>query len=517
MNNFDQFKKYKWQELAKDYNSPLFRNYIWTAHPFRYPKLFGISRPVIGIVSERNRITYISDLTTWKKAHEDLVVKVKKDLMYIDRLIEKTNRLGERMNVWSERELYNKDLSKLSNVQLFKLYEKTSEWLAILYAHGVLLPLIDFGEHLFVEDNLKRILSEHVSGEEYSEYYRVFTEPSYDSFAQDQEIALTKLWKGFYKDKKCREAVANKSFEEVAEKFPAFHTKLLRHAEKWGWVYYVYAGPVFGAEQFFGFIKSSLDKGIAPDRFLNDLKERRLRNKKAKTLFIKTFKPDTFSKTLLALAGKLVWAKPRRKDFQSKTYFHSEKLMQEIGRRIGGFSVAEVRSVPPAFLREVLVENSQIEKRIAVSAFDMHVCLPCDDGRVEVFTGKDAVTFKDLYLQKEKEIITVGINEIKGSPACRGKAQGIVKIINVPDDMEKMNQGDVLVSTATTPSIVPAMKKAAAIISDEGGLTCHAAIVSRELGTPCVVGTKIATKVLKDGDMVEVDAEKGVVTIIKRG
>ena len=113
-----------------------------------------------------------------------------------------------------------------------------------------------------------------------------------------------------------------------------------------------------------------------------------------------------------------------------------------------------------------MVENSQIEKRIAVSAFDMHVCLPCDDGRVEVFTGKDAVTFKDLYLQKEKEIITVGINEIKGSPACRGKAQGIVKIINVPDDMEKMNQGDVLVSTATTPSIVPAMKKAAAIISD---------------------------------------------------
>ena len=111
----------------------------------------------------------------------------------------------------------------------------------------------------------------------------------------------------------------------------------------------------------------------------------------------------------------------------------------------------------------------------------------------------------------------MGINEIKGSPACRGKAQGIVKIINVPDDMEKMNQGDVLVSTATTPSIVPAMKKAAAIISDEGGLTCHAAIVSRELGTPCVVGTKIATKVLKDGDMVEVDAEKGVVTIIKRG
>jgi len=60
------------------------------------------------------------------------------------------------------------------------------------------------------------------------------------------------------------------------------------------------------------------------------------------------------------------------------------------------------------------------------------------------------------------------------------------------------------------------MKEAGAIITDEGGITCHAAIVSRELGIPCIIGTKIATKVLKDGDIVEVDAGKGVVKIIKR-
>lgn len=74
-----------------------------------------------------------------------------------------------------------------------------------------------------------------------------------------------------------------------------------------------------------------------------------------------------------------------------------------------------------------------------------------------------------------------------------------------------MKDGDVLISTATTPSIVSAMKKAAAIVTDEGGLTCHAAIVSRELKIPCIIGTKIATKVFKDGDRVEVDATKGIV------
>ena len=79
--------------------------------------------------------------------------------------------------------------------------------------------------------------------------------------------------------------------------------------------------------------------------------------------------------------------------------------------------------------------------------------------------------------------------------------------------MQKMNEGDILVSVATTPSIVPAMKKAAAFITDEGSLTCHAAIVSREMNKPCVVGVKIATKVLKDGDRVTINAKKGIIKI----
>ncbi|NCF75260.1 MAG: hypothetical protein GWO87_02115 [Xanthomonadaceae bacterium] len=68
----------------------------------------------------------------------------------------------------------------------------------------------------------------------------------------------------------------------------------------------------------------------------------------------------------------------------------------------------------------------------------------------------------------------------------------------------------------TSPDYIAGIKKASVIITDEGGLTCHAAIVSRELNKTCVIGTKIATKVLKDGDLIEVDANKGVVKILKR-
>jgi len=106
-------------------------------------------------------------------------------------------------------------------------------------------------------------------------------------------------------------------------------------------------------------------------------------------------------------------------------------------------------------------------------------------------------------------------NELKGITACTGKARGRVKIINNSQDLGKIQEGDIFVARYTFPSFTPYMSKAAAIITDEGGLTSHAAIVSRELKKPCIVGVKLATKVLKDGDVVEVNATKGTVRIIK--
>lgn len=106
------------------------------------------------------------------------------------------------------------------------------------------------------------------------------------------------------------------------------------------------------------------------------------------------------------------------------------------------------------------------------------------------------------------------IHELTGRIACHGQATGRVRVILLKKDVGLLEDGEILVSTMTTPDFVPAIKKCSAIITDEGGITCHAAIVSRELGKPCIIGTKIATKVLKDGDVVEVDAEKGVVRII---
>jgi phosphohistidine swiveling domain-containing protein len=105
---------------------------------------------------------------------------------------------------------------------------------------------------------------------------------------------------------------------------------------------------------------------------------------------------------------------------------------------------------------------------------------------------------------------------IKGSIAYPGRVRGIVKIFKTRIHIPEVKVGDILVSPMTTPDFLSAMKIASAFVTDEGGVTCHAAIIARELRKPCIVGTRIATQVFKDGDLIEVDADKGVVTILKR-
>ena len=104
-----------------------------------------------------------------------------------------------------------------------------------------------------------------------------------------------------------------------------------------------------------------------------------------------------------------------------------------------------------------------------------------------------------------------GGNEHKGVCASPGKVKGKIRIVPSPQDNHKVQQGDILVTYATTTDYLPAMKRAAAIITEIGGLTCHAAVVSREFGLPCIVALTNAMKNFKDGELVEVDADEGTV------
>lgn len=133
------------------------------------------------------------------------------------------------------------------------------------------------------------------------------------------------------------------------------------------------------------------------------------------------------------------------------------------------------------------------------------------DNKESIFTDKKVLD----YIEKTFYSISAEVKEIKGYPAFKGKVTGLVQ--NIAQGSRTSPSIDfILVAPMTHPNEMPLIKKCKAIVTDEGGVLCHAAIIARELKKPCIIGTKIATKILKDGDLVEVDAEKGMVKIIKR-
>lgn len=138
--------------------------------------------------------------------------------------------------------------------------------------------------------------------------------------------------------------------------------------------------------------------------------------------------------------------------------------------------------------------------------------------RLVYLFGREAQDYFSALHQKKKKKKN---EDLKGLVASKGMVRGKVKIINVEDlkqlekDIAEFEKGEILVTTMTSPSMMPLAKKAAAIVTNEGGICSHAAIISRELRIPCIVGTHDATRVLKTGDTVEVDALTGRVRKVK--
>lgn len=189
----------------------------------------------------------------------------------------------------------------------------------------------------------------------------------------------------------------------------------------------------------------------------------------------------------------------------------------------GGTTTVNVKDIlgPGAISQPCLSEDevkkiASMGKRIEnVYGFpqDIEWAIDRDTGELYILQSRPVTTFKP---QKSEEPIQFDIKTepevlAKGLAASPGIAVGKVKKIQSIDEIGKIQEGDILVTAMTNPDMVPAMKKAVAVVTDEGGRTCHAAIVSREFGIPCIVGTQNATEVLDDGMTVTVDATRGVV------
>lgn len=176
--------------------------------------------------------------------------------------------------------------------------------------------------------------------------------------------------------------------------------------------------------------------------------------------------------------------------------------------------------VPPEKREAVVLTDGEIlELAKYAEILEKHYGIPQDiewgveKGKVYILQSRPITTIqnKGKAAKAEEEQAGTGKVLLNGLGASPGVATGVVRIVSSGKDLDKVKQGDIMVTVMTMPDMVPGMRRAGAIVTDEGGMACHAAIVSRELGCPAVVGTKKATKVLSEGMIVTVDGSKGIV------
>lgn len=188
---------------------------------------------------------------------------------------------------------------------------------------------------------------------------------------------------------------------------------------------------------------------------------------------------------------------------------YNDLLLEELSKRLK----IEIELLRYLFPTEI---SSEINREKLIERRNGCLILHTKDG-ANIITGeKYNLLWKNLSLASDASNNGGQIKEIHGMSASTGKVSGVVKVCRSLDELGKVEEGDILVTSMTRPEYLTAMRRAAAFITDEGGVTCHAAIVAREMGKPCIIGTKIATRVLKDGMTVEVDASRGVVKILKK-
>lgn len=433
-------------------------------------------------IGEENFKKFILVDNEFKKNYDEWQKIIKELLKY---LTANSKIKIEKMNADELRDIFNK---------FFSIYQK-------FWVVGLLPELSNWGG----EQMLRRELSRKIKNEkEFSFVLERLSAPEDYSFYQEEELDLLKL----------------KKFENDAQKLDKM---LKEHQQKFFWLLNSYHHSQILSVEHFKKELNALSAKEASDKLrkIESLKKNILLEKKK--LFAKYRLSEDVEKIAHRLAFCIWWQDNRKKRIFIANHFIDELLEQ----------ISEIYYIPFDELHyymfedilELLNHNKQVNDAEIKKRKDYYMRNYYNEGNTnKFFSGKEAETIIKPFVEvkvdkniKEFKGITVSIGKHKGDVKGedKGAVKGIVKIVKSGKEISKVNKGDVLVAPMTAPDYVVGMRKAIAIITDEGGMTCHAAIVSRELGIPCIVGAKIATKVLKDGDVVEVDGEKGVVRKIR--
>ncbi|HTX87254.1 MAG TPA: PEP-utilizing enzyme [Candidatus Nanoarchaeia archaeon] len=402
------------------------------------------------------------------------------------------NNQWEKFEDWlQEYSVVSADLEKnfrrnISKKGLSKDLEKFADFVLRFWLIVHVPEIANWGGEYLLKKELEKIDPARAD-----EYLEILSAPVKYSFFQEEELALLQLAK-------------IKSRAELAE-------GLKDHAKNWHWILNSYGGNrVLNPEYFSGKLKELLKRDRA-ENIIKEIKSKISSNQKRKDDLIKKLKLD---KKIVFIAEQLsqsIWWQDFRKGYIWRMNHLWDLALRAVERQTSW----KFKEMQYCYFDEMAkVLNGKIDKK-KVLRRQKHYAFYFDEGKMYEFSDKRTFDkFWHLYAEEKM----VRSSEIKGLLVSRGQGgivRGRARIITNPfEEQNKFKQGEILVAGMTSPEYIVVMKKASAIITNYGGMTCHAAIVSRELGVPCLVNTRNATKIIQTGDLVEVDADRSLVRII---
>ncbi|MFA6514402.1 MAG: PEP-utilizing enzyme [Patescibacteria group bacterium] len=497
---------------------PLFTSPAWNAEMAdEFSRLYDFKTNLGTLVTifENNFCQLLTSKKDFYEMNTEIFNRVKDNSAWCGKYIGDLEKNIVNLYQASDR-LRKTNLKACSDLELANIFEKFFKVYTDLHLLHLPQTVLDFGEGTFskylmsyLEVKVKR------AGLSMGDTFSVLTTPLQPSKSAEEYRALLLILKDIISDSKLKEYFSLTESRIIAAEIALVDKKialkLKKHVEGFGSLGYGMVGPGWNQEYFIDILSSLIRQKINPDNAIQESEENKIKTERRQQELEKTLDMDAKHLGIFKFARDLVFTKGSRKD----AIFHAlsvlENLYREISRR-QYLSLRQVRYLNPSELLHIL-RGGNISAELLNERYSFSIYYSSNKPKTGIFlTGDKARDFVSKLNILKEEIGDIKI--LAGDCASPGRARGEVKIINIISDMAKMKVGDILISIATTPDLVPAIKKASAIVTDVGGITCHAAIISRELGIPCVVGTKVATKILQDGMIIDVDATHGKIDII---
>jgi phosphohistidine swiveling domain-containing protein len=436
------------------------------------------------------------------KTVDNLSRKAIKSPSFLLTMLEIAYNKSINLRILSEK-YKGKNLAEFSDDKLLNQIDNFSKKFFDFYSYGTIASLLGYQDENPIYKKFNGIIRAKTINqpEKFSDYLVILSNPPKILKSNLLDLEILKLAAQAKRKKIKNQKQILKNYRNDLSKVEKNYSFLsFDFSDRLNWNLNYFANLVF--EKLSGNIKQNILK-------LKNYEKNTTREFNRLVRKLKLSKPEVKICELIRNLGYYKWA--REYEFQ-EAFYNIKFIQDEIGKRIG-LTTLEVKCLLASEYKQAIKKPAKYKKIAGQRIRNSLSIIKAKEG-TKIIIGEEAKR-EILKMEIKMPETNLKVSELKGMPTYYGKARGSVKIIITIKDVLKMKKGDILVSQATSPDLLPAMKKAAAILTNEGGITSHAAIVSRELKIPCIVGTKIATKVLKDGDLVEVDADKGIVKILK--